>query len=381
MQRVHATRVAAVLGSALATLVASTTLAPVSVAAPGATAAAERQRGPTVLASGLNNPRLLSFRGRTLYVAEAGKGGAGPCRPSPEGGSECYGASGSITQVRGRHARRILTGLPSLAGPDGSQALGAAGVVPLGRRLAISFGGGGTPAQRALLPGVGRWLGTLAVASHRGKSWRRHTVRVLADLMAYEARRNPDRGEIDSDPTGFVRTRGHFVVADAAGNDVLRVGGHRSTSTLAVFADRMVDNPFAPGKVPMQAVPTSVAVGPRGVLYVSELTGFPFPQGASRIYRLVPGHAPTVWATGLTNVTDIAWHRGSLYAVQIADHGLLAPGMPMGSLVKVRGGAVHRTVAGSLSAPYGVALRRGAAYVTTCSVCAGGGKVLRIPLH
>jgi len=124
-----------------------------------------------------------------------------------------------------------------------------------------------------------------------------------------------------------------------------------------------------------------VAVGPGGALFVSELTGFPFPQGAARIFRVVPGHAPTVWATGLTNVTDLTWYRGSLYAVQIANNGLLAyPGTPYGSLVKVKRGAAPTRVGGSYRAPYGVAMRRGAAYLTTCSTCAGTGRVVRIPL-
>ena len=335
-----------------------------------------------MVASGLNNPRLLSFRGRTLYVAEAGIGGSGPCRANPEGGTECFGASGSITRI-GRHARRILTGLPSIAGHDGSQALGAADVVPLRHgKLAISFGAGGTPSQRAIFPGVGRWLGTLTVASHRGATWRHHHIGILADLMAFESRHDPDHQGVDSDPTGFIRTHGHFVNVDSGGNDVLRVGGGRPTGVLAVFGNRNAPNPFPPGgTVPMQAVPTAVAKGPHGALFISQLTGFPFPQGAARIYRLVPGHAPTVWATGLTNVTDLAWFHGSLYAVQIADHGLLAPGIPRGSLIKVAGGSVHHTVAGNLVAPYGVALRRGAAYVSTCSVCKGAGAVLRIPLH
>jgi hypothetical protein len=38
------------------------------------------------------------------------------------------------------------------------------------------------------------------------------------------------------------------------------------------------------------------------------------------------------------------------------------------------------TVAGDLDAPYGVAVRHGSAYVTTGTISAGGGKVLRIPL-
>ena len=130
----------------------------------------------------------------------------------------------------------------------------------------------------------------------------------------------------------------------------------------------------------MQSVPTAVAVGPGGALFVSELTGFPFPQGAARIFRMVPGTPPTVWATGLTNVTDLTWYRGSLYAVQIANNGLLAPGLPVGSLVKVHKGSSHTQVGGNLHAPYGVAMRNGAAFVTTCSVCAGGGKVVRMQL-
>src|SRR5690606_14703657 len=117
-------------------------------------------------------------------------------------------------------------------------------------------------------------------------------------------------------------------------------------------------------------------------LYVSELTGFPFAPGAARIHRYVPGMPTTVYASGLTNVTDLAWHRGQLYAVQLSSTGLLTEaGLPMGSLVKVTPGKPVRTVAGSLPAPYGVAVRRGSAYVTTCSVCADGGAVVKVPLR
>jgi hypothetical protein len=153
----------------------------------------------------------------------------------------------------------------------------------------------------------------------------------------------------------------------------------------AVFPDRIV--PFPPeaggGQGPMQAVPTAVDWGPDGALYVSQLTGFPFPVGAANIWRVEPGHAPTVWATGLTNVTDLAWHHGQLYVVQIADGGLAAAtGLPMGSLRRVHAGdnSTPDVVMSGLPAPYGVALRSHTAYVTTCSVCPGQGSVVRIPL-
>ena len=127
--------------------------------------------------------------------------------------------------------------------------------------------------------------------------------------------------------------------------------------------------------MPTDAVPTSVVRGRDGAYYVSQLTGFPFPVGGSNIWRLVPGQAPTVYASGLTNVTDLAWHGGSLYAVQIADEGLLAAPEdqpPSGSLVRVVPGGAHQTVADDLVAPYGVALSWRSAYVTTCSVCRSG---------
>ena len=100
---------------------------------------------------------------------------------------------------------------------------------------------------------------------------------------------------------------------------------------------------------------------------------------------MVPGRAPTVWASGLTNVTDLTWSKGRLYAVQLADDGLLATPegqLPTGSLVRVpQGSTSPRTVASGLAAPYGVAVRGSSAYVTTCSVCADGGTVTRVPLR
>jgi hypothetical protein len=110
------------------------------------------------------------------------------------------------------------------------------------------------------------------------------------------------------------------------------------------------------------------------------LTGFPFQPGAAKIWRVVPGQAPTVYASGLTNVTDLAFGpNGSLYAVEIAANGLLNG--PIGALVKITpGGSLHEIVVGGLFAPYGLAFANGAAYVSACTVCAGGGQVLKIPL-
>ena len=85
--------------------------------------------------------------------------------------------------------------------------------------------------------------------------------------------------------------------------------------------------PFPPfTQVPTDAVPTSVVHGPDGAYYISQLTGFPFEKGDANIWRVVPGQPATVYASGLTNMTDLAFAPdGSLYAVEISANGLLSP--------------------------------------------------------
>ncbi|MGH9287988.1 MAG: ScyD/ScyE family protein, partial [Acidimicrobiales bacterium] len=54
-----------------------------------------------VVASGLDNPRHLSFSPTgALYVVEAGRGGSGPCVEHPNLGEFCLGFTGAVTRVR-----------------------------------------------------------------------------------------------------------------------------------------------------------------------------------------------------------------------------------------------------------------------------------------
>jgi hypothetical protein len=348
-----------------------------------------------VVATGLDNPRHLDIswtsgrhhRGHrgarssaALYVAEAGRGGTGDCLANPEDptASVCFGLSGAVTRVRHGHQSRVVEGLPSLASADGSGALGPADVAVHRDWYAVSIGLGADPAARDTIKG-GEKLGTLLGGRFYGRQ------RVIADLAAYEAVNDPDGAGPDSNPTGIKSTRHGIVLTDSGANALQAVSRSGDITTVATFAERLVPAPpfLPPGDIPMQAVPTSVVRGPDGAWYVSQLTGFPFPPDAANIYRVVPGEEPTVYASGLTNVTDLAWHKGKLYAVQIAgDAGLLAAGeeLPMGSLERINHDGTSTTVAGDLPAPYGVAMAGGNAYVTTCSVCAGAGEVVRISL-
>jgi hypothetical protein len=318
-------------------------------------------------------------------VAEAGRGDSGPCIPAPEGeGMVCAGATGAVTKVSHGGQRRILSGLPSVASAGtGAEATGPQDVAL--RRFGGAYvvvGLGADPARRPEVGPLGAGLGKLYKLTRYGR------LRTVADVAAYEAAANPDAGqpgaEVDSNPNSVTPDRGRPVVADAGGNDLLRVGRRGRISTLAVFPYRFVAAPPGipglPPEVPMQPVPTSVVVGPAGAYYVSELTGFPFPVGAARIYRVVPGSPPQVFAAGFTNVTDLAFGpHGSLYVVEIAKNGLLS-GDETGALIRVGRDGSRKTVASEgLVAPTGVAVAHdGTIYVSNHGASAGVGDVVRI---
>src|SRR4051794_39285786 len=129
-------RTRALLVLATATAVAATTC----LASVAANAAAPKW---TTVASGLNNPRQLTFDNKgNLYVAEAGTGKlhasdqSGGCAAFPEGES-CAGNTASVTRIKNpagmATTRRVVKGLLSFAGADGSGAVGvdAVSVAPL----------------------------------------------------------------------------------------------------------------------------------------------------------------------------------------------------------------------------------------------------------
>ena len=390
MSKPLATHRIAITAGSLAMLACSVLISPSAGAAAthSGSHGSDRQPVPKVVATGLDNPRLLSFSGSgDLFIAESGTGGEGPCLPAPEG-EACFGLTGAVTRVRHGAQTRVLDGLPSMAGANGGGASGPADVLVDGRDYAVLFGLGNDPAARDKLPASGKLMGTLAVGR-----FGRGAPRAVGDLVAHEARVNPDGGGKDTNPTGLERgRRGGYLVADAGANALLTVDARgkrhkRAVSTLAVFPKQEVEAPPIPNmppKLPMESVPTSVAIGPDGAAYVSELTGFPFPKGGSTIWRVDRHGKRTAYATGLTNVTDLAWYRGRLYAVQLADGGMLAvpPGqMPQGSLVRVSKSGVHTVIVKGLNAPYGVAFRDRFAYLTTCAMCAGQGEVVKVRLR
>ncbi len=332
-----------------------------------------------VIASGLDNPRGLAFGpDRALYVAEAGRGGNGSCITNGAGATVCFGNSGAITRIGDERTRRILSGLPSVAaGPaspaPGTQADGPHDIVfdRYGHGIA-TIGLGANPNLRANLgPGGARLARILRFRPGGG-------FKFAEDLGAYENAANPAGGTIDSNPFGIARLAGNIVVADAGANDIIQVDDG-VLSTFAVFENRVVPGPGG-NPIPMQPVPTSVAEGPDGALYVGQLTGFPFPVGGAAVFRVMQGSAPEVFRDGFTNIIDIAFDRqGALYVLEISHNGLLS-GNPVGALIKVTpGGQREELFPGALISPGGMTIGRdGAIYVTRFATLPGVGDVVRI---
>jgi len=340
----------------------------------------------TTVATGLDNPRGLTIGANgAIYVAEAGRGGDGTCIAAPEGGEQCYGATGAVTRIVDGKQERIANGLPSLANEIGSNAIGPHHVANVAPGVTyVTVGLGADPAVREQFELEGVDFGQLVQLMPDG------TWRSLHDVSEYEANVNPDGGVADSNPYGLLAGPTGWIVADAGGNALINMPlGSTTPSTLAVFPTREVQHsvPNVPNPLPMQSVPTSVGFGPDGALYVGELTGFPFPAGEARVYRVMPGQEPTVYAEGFTNVVDIAFGTdGNLYVLEMARDGLLPAMMsgtePTGRLVRVGPDGTQTTlVADELSAPGGLAIGAdGTLYVTNHSTTPGGGEVLRIKM-
>ncbi len=342
-----------------------------------------------VVAANLNNPRKLFLApSGTLYVAEAGVGGQIKCLP-PLSDPLCVGLTGSITRIAHGTRKRVVTRLVSAAGVSRARADGPADVFVKDGTYYILLQDTTIDSKGSNALGASGGMAGDLISSPGGGA----SPRVVADLAAYEAKHNPDRGKgrgarfgdppIDSDPYGFTPYRGGFAVADAAANDLLWVDPKGRISTLAVFPTQRVALTRAVAKqigappgmktILVQSVPTSVTVGPDGALYVGELTGIPFPVGRARVWRVEPGEKPSVYAGGFTTISDLAFDGKALLVLELTSRGLLDASSP-GQLIRIAPNR-HRTIlAGNgLVAPTGLAIGRHFIYISNYGLFPGSG--------
>jgi sugar lactone lactonase YvrE len=346
----------------------------------------------TVIASHLNNPRgLAAAPGGRLYLAEAGRGGK-VCVKGGEQGTTCIGLTGSFDLVTKHGVKRLVTGLISGAGEGG---VAAEGPVSVSRGPNGSFYGlfglsSHEVPPKGAIPGYLRAaalaeLGRLVRVSHH------HSIRVVSDVGDQDwAWTNTHRYLApkdfpDANPNAVLYSHGHRYVIDAGANTLVDVHRNGAAKVIAFFP--------VPKGSQSDSVPTCVARGPDGALYVGELLGGFYSPGHARIWRVVPGHAPKVWATGLSTVQGCGFgHDGAFYATEFQTGGLDEgpTANPAGDVVRIdrHGHRTHLGV-GKLFFPSGFAAGRdGSIYVSNCSIapagglgpqlCKNGGQVVRI---
>ncbi len=351
--RAGASVVAAILGTATAVAVSGS-----AIGAPS---------GPAIIASGLQGPLGLAVASNgTIYVSESN--------------------AGTVDAIATDGSKRTIAataGGLSTGGVDVSRAGTVAYTVASGE-------------------GAAKPVGLVNLTRANG------TVATLADFASYEKRKNPDGkqrygfldltascaalvppeigghphgGDVNSNPYAVLSMRdGSWFVADAGGNDVLKVNRHGRISLVAVLpASKVVVTRAISGALGLPActigktyafdpVPTDVELGPHGMLYVSSLPGGPEDaslgaRGAVYTISRRHGHAKLL-ARGFLGATDLAvGYDGTVYVTELFGN----------KVSKIRHGRI--STVRELNQPAAVELSKGTLYVST-DVFGPDGKVV-----
>ncbi len=354
----------------------------------------------TPIATGLNAPRFLTVaEDGTVYVTEAGRGGAEPIPTvpgeGPGGPPGTRGMTGQVTRIAAGGAKSVVaSNLPAYA--SGPEATGPSGIAIVGGALWVAVGGAG-PATPRVTP-LPNENSVVRINPQTG------AVDKVADIDAYERANNPEPFAVDSNLYGLaLGADGMIYVADAGGNTLYRV--NPSTGALNVVAvipglpvtaaeippglippGAPFGNPNRANRPELDPVPTGVATGPDGNIYVANLSGFPFITGKAKVLRVTSGGALSDAVTGLTMAVSVAFGPdGMMYVSQISTSFQLTgpdtpPNVAPGAVVRVMPDGTKQVVAGDLPTPNGIAFdKAGNLYVVVNSAFGppGQGQVLR----
>ncbi len=245
--------------------------------------------GGIIVVEGLTSPRGLALdQDGNLLIAETGGGRLLKVTPD-------------------RDVSSLATGLPHAlnTGPGGAYRAGPSAISLLNGEVFII---------------VGEFRGSKSARLYRitGETEYEGVTPVTDAFAPFENRfSNPydivDAPEVDG-----------WIVSDGGGNRLLAVDLDGNIHDYVVFQN------FADpdSEAPVEMVPTGIARGTDGAVYVSSLTGFPYPRGQAVVWRVedLNGDGDAMddgevepFVTGLTTVTDITFGPdGTLYIAEFS---------------------------------------------------------------
>lgn len=298
------------------------------------------QSESTVLVDGLASPRQISYGDDgVLYISEAGVGGDALTILQEDQGV-LSGLTSRISAVSSDGELSVL--IPTLPStetrPNNTGYRGAQAVLVTDDLVWVAFGES-VNTNIEIFPFFTQVIG-----------FSRETNRIVhvIDTLAAELEQNPDGDALASDPTDLViDENGTLWIADAGANSLWT---WTSEGGLELFHNwTSEDNP----------VPTSVALGMNGEIFVGFLTGFPFPENGARVERWSGDGELLQTFEGFNLVTDVLLDGNDLYIVEMAS-GLGDAGFvpDSGRVLRINyeSGGEAEVVADGLPFPYGIAM-------------------------
>ena len=299
-----------------------------------------QSKNVSVFATGLNNPRGLTFGSDgILYVAEGGAGGTtstvGLCRQVPDLGPYTGGFTARISRVTPDGVvTTVADHLPSSQtnAAQGSLVSGVADVAFMDNTLYAIMAGAGCSHGLA-----GTDNGVLRVNLNGATS-------MVADLSVFQKRNhvaNPNPGDFEPDGTWYnmIAVRGTFYAVEPNHGelDAISMDGH---------VRRIADISNVQGHI----VPTALAYDGRD-FYVGNLDTFPIKDGSSKIMKITPGGNITTVYIGFSDILGLAFDsEGRLYVLENTT-GNPFPTPGTGKVLRVDGKNKYTEIATGLMLP------------------------------